>query len=284
MNDLLSNKKDILISFNICCYNSVNYISHTIDSIISQTYKNWEIIVVNDGSSDDTEKIIYEYINKGHRIKYFFHQNKGFSYSRNIAINNSSGEWIALLDHDDLCINTRLAKQVKDIKNNKNCKLFFSNAEIFNSNNLKIDKFKLFEKHDKFNPSKIDLDRYKGYVNLIKYGCFITTSSVIINKKTAMDIGGFENKYSFISDYLFFINVAKKYNIYCNNEILVRWRKHDKQATSIKNILQIQELNSLYLSIYFEKLSIFIKYSILKKHIKSILKYFIISFLLLIKR
>ena len=70
----------------ICCYNSEKYICETIDSIISQTYTNWEIIIINDGSTDNTENIIISYIDKNIPITYYKQINKGFASARNKAL------------------------------------------------------------------------------------------------------------------------------------------------------------------------------------------------------
>ena len=96
---------NFLISIMICCYNSEKYISETIDSIINQTYDNWEIIIINDGSKDNTEKIILNYIQQGFPITYHSQENKGFAAGRNKGIELAQGEWIAIIDHDDVLIN-----------------------------------------------------------------------------------------------------------------------------------------------------------------------------------
>ena len=67
---------DIFFSIMVCCYNSEKYLTETIDSIINQSYNNWEIIAINDGSSDNTEKIIQNYIKKGIPIIYHYQKNK----------------------------------------------------------------------------------------------------------------------------------------------------------------------------------------------------------------
>ena len=69
----------ITFSFMICCYNSEKYLDNTIKSIIYQTYKHWEIVAINDGSTDNTKQIIMDYINQGYPIKYFEQENKGFA-------------------------------------------------------------------------------------------------------------------------------------------------------------------------------------------------------------
>ena len=83
----------------MCCYNSEKYIEETLNSILSQTYKEWELIIVDDGSTDNTSIIIKNYINdnNNNNIKYFYQENKGFASARNLAVQNSNREWIVII-------------------------------------------------------------------------------------------------------------------------------------------------------------------------------------------
>ncbi|MCX7966652.1 MAG: glycosyltransferase [Syntrophorhabdaceae bacterium] len=101
-----------LVSINLCCYNSEPYLRETLDSITNQTYKNWELVIIDDGSSDSTGEIISEYIKKGYPIRYYYQENKGLGYSRNRAIKLSNGKYIAFIDHDDLWLPEKLEKQI----------------------------------------------------------------------------------------------------------------------------------------------------------------------------
>ena len=104
------------VSINLCCYNSKKYLRETLDSIVRQTYKDWELIIVNDGSFDSTESIIQEYIEQGYPLVYRYQENRGLSYSRNKALELSQGDYIALIDHDDLWLDDSLKKLVDGIE------------------------------------------------------------------------------------------------------------------------------------------------------------------------
>ena len=112
-------------------------------------------------------------------------------------------------------------------------------------------------------------------VNLIKYGCFIVSSSVVFNKKSAESIGFFDEKYKFITDYMFFLNFAYKFNIFCSDKIICHWRIHDQQLSKMlykkfhpqlsMNKTYLFELNNFYFSCYFKrKLPIYLKIIVLK--------------------
>jgi len=107
-----------LVSVIIPAYNSGKFICETISSVLNQTYKNLEIIVVNDGSRDNTEDVLSSYI-KENSIKYFFQQNSGPSASRNYGIKKSSGNYIAFLDADDKWLPEKIARSVDFLESGK---------------------------------------------------------------------------------------------------------------------------------------------------------------------
>jgi glycosyltransferase involved in cell wall biosynthesis len=104
--------KDI-VSIITPSYNSENFISETISSVISQTYENWEMLITDDSSTDNTIKIIQNFCEKDARIKLIaLHENGGPAYARNVAIKASKGRYVAFLDADDLWHPEKLRKQV----------------------------------------------------------------------------------------------------------------------------------------------------------------------------
>ena len=101
-----------VVSINLCCYNSEKYLRETLKSIAAQTYKNWELVIVNDGSTDSTEAIIFEFRDQGHPVVYYFQQNRGLQFSRNKAIELSQGDYLAFFDHDDILMPDMLERQL----------------------------------------------------------------------------------------------------------------------------------------------------------------------------
>jgi glycosyltransferase involved in cell wall biosynthesis len=99
-----------LVSVIIPVYNAAKYLRDTINSVLDQTYNNFELILVNDGSTDDSERVIFEYIDP--RIKYLKKLNGGVSTARNMGIQNANGTYIAFLDADDVWLPNNLEKKV----------------------------------------------------------------------------------------------------------------------------------------------------------------------------
>ena len=101
-----------LASIIIPAYNAERYISEAIESVINQTYTNWELIIVNDGSTDNTEKIAQSYAQKDSRITYITQENKGVSVARNIGYNASKGDYLGFLDADDYWLPDNLDEKI----------------------------------------------------------------------------------------------------------------------------------------------------------------------------
>ena len=91
-----------LVSIITPCYNGAKYISETIDSVLAQTYTQWEMIIIDDGSKDNSAEIVKNYMEKDDRIKFLQQENAGSAAARNNGIRNAEGQYIALLDADDL--------------------------------------------------------------------------------------------------------------------------------------------------------------------------------------
>lgn len=107
-----------LVSIITPSYNTARFIGKTIDSVLAQTYKNWEMIIVDDCSSDNTDDIVKPYLTDT-RIKYLKNEkNSGAAISRNYALREAKGRWIAFLDSDDLWLPEKLEKQIKFMKDN----------------------------------------------------------------------------------------------------------------------------------------------------------------------
>ena len=90
-----------LISVIVPCYNQAQYLEECLQSVLDQTYQNWECIIVNDGSSDDTEEIANKWSKNDERIKYIYKENEGLSSARNLGVKISLGEFIYFIDSDD---------------------------------------------------------------------------------------------------------------------------------------------------------------------------------------
>lgn len=129
-------KDNTYISIIIPIYNAERYLKDCLDSVIMQKYDNLEVILINDGSTDNSEKICREYVNKDKRIKLINQENKGVSAARNKGISTSAGEIILFIDADDLLADDAIQTIIDNIKDND--LLCYGYKEIYKNNDYNI--------------------------------------------------------------------------------------------------------------------------------------------------
>jgi teichuronic acid biosynthesis glycosyltransferase TuaG len=129
-------KANPLVSIVMSAYNAEKYIGATIDTVLIQTYENWEFIIVNDGSIDHTQEILEAYALKDSRIKVINQVNQGQAAGRNNGFKVAKAFWIAYLDSDDLWHPTKLEKQVQVAAENPNCDVIFTEGWNFYNDDL----------------------------------------------------------------------------------------------------------------------------------------------------
>lgn len=247
---------DFLVSIVIPAFNPGNLILETINSVLNQTYQNFEIIIVDDGSTDNTKEIIKSYNDK--RIKYFFQDNCGIPAKvRNRGAALSSGEYIAFLDHDDIWMDNKLAKQIEIVSNDAEIAMVSTNGYYLfdneKSSEIMISGFK---------------SSYFSERNLFP-GNSVFQSSVIINKKAFETLGGFNESTELkaIEDYDLWLRLFKKFKCYFISEPLAYYRIHGN-ATSGGEIKSL-ERDIVHLEKYFDTYGF-------EKHYKNDRKYYTI--------
>lgn len=201
------------VSVIIPTYNAGQYIKDAIKSALNQTYKNIEIIVVDDGSIDDTGEVV-----KNYEIKYLRKANGGPASARNVGIKEARGEYIAFLDADDLWLPEKLQEQIDFAANNKSMGLVHSDVITKYSNGETKIKRK----------GKDNYCRNEFY-NLFM-GNFITNSSVLAPKRHFEVFGSFDESPDLIAneDYDMWLRIASKHDIAYINKPLVVYRIHDQ--------------------------------------------------------
>ena len=162
-----------LISIIMAAYNAGKTVGFAVESVLNQTYKNFELIIVNDCSKDNTESIVQSYAAKDNRIKLISNEkNLGVSLTRLEALKNCSGEWIAILDSDDAWMPEKLEKQI-ELQRSKNAEVIFTGVKYIDSEGESLDwELKV--------PEEI------GYKKLLKQN-LITNSSALVRKSLFSD-------------------------------------------------------------------------------------------------
>lgn len=124
-----------VISIIVPCYNQGIFLADALNSVIKQTFKNWECIIIDDGSSDNTKTISKDFCDKDSRFTYIYQENNGVSSARNNAISHAKGEYILPLDADDMIAETYIEKALTAFKNNPELKLVYCRVKLFGTLN-----------------------------------------------------------------------------------------------------------------------------------------------------
>ena len=228
MKEIDTNTKQSLVSVIMPTYNHAQYIGEAIDSVLNQTYRNLELIIIDNYSKDNTEKIVASY--KDDRIKYLKFKNNGvIAASRNYGIKHSRGEYIAFLDSDDMWEFVKLEKQIPLFEKKPVVGLVYSDAYRINSNGNIIGKF------------SDDINYFRGKIfHKLLFECFIAPlSSVVMRKIVFHKVGVFSIKYNIFDDYDLYLRIAELFEIDYNCEPLLRYRHHSSNVS--KNNLSVKE-------------------------------------------
>ena len=213
------------ISIITASYNYAQYIEQAINSIIRQSYQDWELIIVDDGSCDNSLKIIKSYCQKDGRIKLFQHengQNKGLKETILLGIEHACGEWIAFLESDDYFAPDNLLKKIETINKYPEVKLVFNKVKFIPQE--KRNQQKIYEKTQK-KLSKMNFPRnmfYEFYIN----NMILTFSCVMVETKTIKN-ANFNTPTDSILDWWLWIHIAHKNLFYYIDEELTAWRLHE---------------------------------------------------------
>ncbi|MEB3340190.1 glycosyltransferase [Okeania sp.] len=181
------------VSVIIPVYNCELYIAQAIESVLNQTYTDYEIIVINDGSTDNTYQILQPYMTK---IRYFYQENKGLSATRNQGIKMAKGELIALLDADDLFLSDKLEKQVAIFDAQPNIGLVQSGWRVVNEKGEKIEDVEPWHKSP-----ELDL------VSWLKWKA-TNPSSMMFRKEWLERVNGFNEEFRRLEDFDIVIRLA----------------------------------------------------------------------------
>lgn len=195
----------MLVSVIIPAYNRARFLKEAIDSVLNQEYPHLELIVVDDGSTDQTASIIHNY---GNRIKYIYISHQGVSRARNVGISQAQGELIAFLDSDDIWRPKKLSTQVDFFKQHSHA-LICQTEEIWIRNGIRVNPKRYHKK-----PSGMIFEQ------CLKR-CMVSISSAMMHRALFEKVGLFDESFPVCEDYEFWLRVAKTYPIYLLEEALI---------------------------------------------------------------
>lgn len=224
--------KKPLVSIIIIFLNAERFIEEAIESVFKQTYDNWELFLVDDGSTDGSTEIALKFTKQYSKTIYYLehdrHENRGMSASRNLGINNSKGEYIAFLDSDDVWLPNKLERQIAILEDYPEVALVYGTAKIWrswsdNSSGKQYDKpQKLIVKVDSVTspPKLLEIFLCKEYATPLP-------SDILVRSHIVKSLGGFEDSFRGIyEDQVFLAKVCLQYCIFASSECWLKYRIH----------------------------------------------------------
>ena len=219
------------ISAVIPTYNNAAYIAEAVESILAQTHPVDEIIVVDDGSSDNTEALIEAITKKTGKLAYIKQANQGPSSARNTGIEAASGDWIAFLDADDLWTVDKIAQQIAALDSEPSLKLIAADMSEMDQGGKTIvasvlAKHQLLEQFKTLAGSAVP----RAMAALLTKN-FIPTGTVLVERACLIAAGGFNTDIRFGEDLELWAKIAADHPITCLPQVLMQRRQHGNNAT-----------------------------------------------------
>jgi glycosyltransferase involved in cell wall biosynthesis len=216
------------VSIIICVYNGARYLALTLESVLAQTYTNIEILIVNDGSSDSSQAIIDDYAARDSRIRHFSRANSGLPASRNFAFEAAHGEWICVIDQDDLCYPSRVETQIAVATKYPTAGLIFGDTNYIDEKGRIIGShLKSFELPENY------ISKKEAANLLLSEGCFIDSEAWFFQKNVARSLEPLVESLRYACDYEYFIRTGLYYDFAYTRETVAAWRIHPNQESAI---------------------------------------------------
>lgn len=235
----MTNDKNItpnhLVSVVIPCYNHARFLAEAIESVLQQTYKNVEIIVIDDGSKDNTKEIADQFS----AVKYVYQPNQGLSAARNTGIDNSKGEFLVFLDADDLLYPNAIATNIDYLLKNKSL-AFVSGWHD------KVDEWKYHIEQDEQQVVESD-----HYLHLLM-GNYIGMHAAVMYQRKIFDEFRYDTSLKACEDYNLYFDIARKYPVASHNKRMAAYRIHGVNMSSnvpfmLKHVLLVLERQKIKL-------------------------------------
>jgi glycosyltransferase involved in cell wall biosynthesis len=240
-----------LISVIIPCFNYAHLIGETIKSVIDQTYKNWECIIIDDGSTDNTKNVIEEISSIEPRVKYIYQNNSGPTIARNLGLKSAKGNYIQFLDADDILELSKFESQLKKFEEHKNCHVVYGNTSYFKHPDQTILYSNLELESLSDSPKSKSGSGKEFIIEMIKNNLMVI-SSPLFKKELVEQFGMMDEKLFFNEDWELWLKFAVKNAKFEFNEDKnagVKIRVH--QSYSKDNFKMF--VNGLYVCLKYKK-------------------------------
>ena len=211
-----------LVSVVIACHNHGQFLGQAIESVLAQSYRNVEIIVVDDGSTDNTAKVATRY----REVRYIYQENAGPSAARNAGFRESRGQFLVFLDADDRLLSNALDVGVSCIRAHPECAFVSGHCRVIDANGAALPS-----------PRQLRVER-DHYLQLLRGGTYIWCPGTVLYQRQVFDfVHGFDPAHR-VEDYELYLRITRDFPVYSHNQVIAEYRQH--RSTRSRDVLAVE--------------------------------------------
>ena len=237
----MKNNKQPLVSAIIIFLNEELYLTEAIESVLAQTYDNWELLLVDDGSTDGSTAISRQYADRYPNIRYLEHpqhQNLGMSASRNLGINNAQGKYVSPLDGDDVWVANKLTEQVEILESHSEADLVYGPLYrwySWNGNPEDVAKEDLYGfGAEGVHPYSDSLVKAPAILTLFLTDEFFIPGGILVKREVVNRVGGYEASFrGMYEDTIVLAKICLKSAVYVSSKCWYKYRMHPEACTHV---------------------------------------------------
>ena len=211
------------VSVAICLFNQAGFIEETLTSVFAQTFDDFEVVIVDDGSTDGgADRILRRFSDP--RLRIVRRPHRGLTIARRTSIAESIGEFVAFVDSDDLWAAEKLERQMRAARLRTDTALFCTDCTFIDATGKSIGRLS-----DEYRLA--DLDLTDPYTELLRRGCFVWQSTVMVKRSALLEVDAFNPAFPYVADYDTWLRIAQRHPLHYIDVELAKWRVHPDQFT-----------------------------------------------------
>jgi len=208
----------------IPCYNQAHFLDEAIESVLSQSYTNFEVIVVDDGSEDETARVASGYALEDPRVRLIRQENRGLAGARNRGLAESKGEYVVFLDSDDRLLGEALAVGVRELESHPECAFVSGICRKITADGSVVPEWEQFRVRD------------DPYLELLRT-CPVYVPTVMYRSSVFDAVGDFDTSYKAAEDYDLYYRILERFPVYCHETLVAEIRRHDANMTHDRTLM-----------------------------------------------
>jgi glycosyltransferase involved in cell wall biosynthesis len=212
------------VSVVIPCYNQARFLGEAIQSVLSQGYTHFEIVVVDDGSRDGTEGVASGYASEDARVRLVKQENRGLAAARNRGLAEARGEYVVFLDADDRLLFEALEVGVRELEAHPGCAFVSGICRKITADGSVVAGWEQFRVRD------------DPYLELLR-SCPIYVPAVMYRRWALDTVGGFDTSYKAAEDYELYYRILERFPIYCHDDLVAEIRRHESNMTRDRTLM-----------------------------------------------